>query len=128
MQVIKQNLGIEVDSKKLKVSFQVLLDDLSIKVKGSRSFDNTAPGFKSLEEWLAKKQVDELPVHLIMEATGVYYEHLAYYFHLRWWRFPNRRTTYLASFQTGETPPETRNINFRTSKNKVRYPFRPNFF
>lgn len=83
MQVIKQNLGIEVDAKKLKVSFQFLLDDLSIKVKGSRSFDNTATGFKCLAEWLTKKRVDELPVHLTMEATGVYYEHLAYDFHTR---------------------------------------------
>lgn len=83
MQVIKQNLGIEVDAKKLKVSFQVLLDDLSIKVKGSRSFDNTDTGFKSLEEWLAKKRIGELLVHLTMEATGVYYEHLAYHFHAR---------------------------------------------
>lgn len=81
MQVIKQNLGIEVDAKKLKVSFQTLQQGLSIKIRGSRSFDNNEKGFKALHTWLDKKRVEVQPIHLTMEATGVYYENLAYYFH-----------------------------------------------
>lgn len=80
MRIIKQNLGMDVDSKTLKVSFQVLMSDLSIKIKGSRTFKNTLKGFKDLEEWIGKKRSEGLVVDITMEATGVYYENVAYYF------------------------------------------------
>ena len=81
MKIIKQNAGLEVDSKKLKVSFQVLKEDLTLKTKASKSFSNTQPGIEALENWLNKKRLTGLDVHLTMEATGVYYENLAYHFH-----------------------------------------------
>ena len=80
MNVIKQNLGIDVDSKELKVSFQQLMDNLSTKVKGSRTFKNTLKGFQNLEEWLKKKMNSDVILNITMEATGVYYENLAYHF------------------------------------------------
>ena len=80
MKIIKQNLGIDVDSQTLKVSFQVLMSDLSIKIKGSRRFKNTLKGFQEIEEWLNKKRRSDLDVDITMEATGVYYENVAYYF------------------------------------------------
>lgn len=83
MNVVKQNLGIDVDSKELKVSLQFLMKDLSLKVKGSRTFKNTLKGFQNLEEWLKKKMNSDLVLNITMEATGVYYENLAYYFEER---------------------------------------------
>jgi len=80
MNVVKQNLGIDVDSKELKVSFQQLMDDQSKKVKGSRTFKNNLKGFEYLEEWLKKKMSSDLVLNITMEATGVYYENLAYHF------------------------------------------------
>lgn len=80
MQLIKQNLGIEVDSKFLKVVFQQLFSDEQSKIKGSRKFNNTAKGFIELENWLEKKRESTHKVHLTMEATGVYYENVAHYF------------------------------------------------
>ncbi|HFC00170.1 MAG TPA: IS110 family transposase [Phaeodactylibacter sp.] len=80
MQIIKQNVGIDVDSKELKVSLQMLNSDLSIKVKGSRKFKNTLKGFEALKEWSNKRRAKDLVLNVTMEATGVYYENLAYYF------------------------------------------------
>ncbi len=80
MKIIKQNLGIDIDSKTLKVSLQQLMEDLSIKIKGSRTFKNTLKGFQDLEEWLNKKRATDLLLNITMEATGVYYENLAYHF------------------------------------------------
>ena len=77
----KQNVGIEVDSREIKVNFQVRKNDWSIKVLGSRTFKNSAKGFLTLAGWLEKKRIPALAVHMTMEATGVYYENLAYYFH-----------------------------------------------
>lgn len=80
MKPIKQSLAFDVDSKELKVCFQILEEDLSIKIKGSRKFKNNATGFKNLKQWSEKKRTADLPVHVIMEATGVYYENVAYFF------------------------------------------------
>jgi len=80
MKIIKQNLGIDVDSKELKVSFKMMQEDLSLKTKASRTFKNTFEGFQSLKEWSEKKRIKDLSVHIVMEATGVYYENLAYFF------------------------------------------------
>lgn len=81
METIKQNLGIDVGSKDFKVSLRFMMADLSIKTKGSRTFKNTSKGFESLQGWVEKKRVQNLPLSITMEATGVYYENLAYYFH-----------------------------------------------
>lgn len=76
----KQNIGIDVDSEKLKVSFRRMETDQNIKTKASRTFNNNASGFTKLEEWAEKNRIPELPIHVTMEATGVYYENLAYFF------------------------------------------------
>jgi transposase len=73
MNYFKQNLGIDVDSDELKVSFQ--------KMDQHQTFKNSTAGFNELLKWVNTKKIADLPVHLTMEATGVYYENLAYYFH-----------------------------------------------
>lgn len=80
METIKQNLGVDVDSKELKVSLNFMMADLSIKTKASRTFKNTLKGFQALQEWVEKKRIKDLPLSITMEATGVYYENLAYFF------------------------------------------------
>lgn len=80
MKFLKQNLGIDVDSEKLKVSLQRMDLDQNVKIKGSRTFNNTPSGFKDLLIWLKKNRLLDLDVHVTMEATGVYYENLAYFF------------------------------------------------
>jgi len=81
MKALKQNVGIEVDSQNLKVSLQILKEDLTKKILGSRTFKNNQTGFKALGEWIEKKRVSDCKVNLTMEATGVYFENLVYYFH-----------------------------------------------
>ena len=80
MKYLKQNVGIDVDSEKLKVSLQRMDIDQNVKVKGSRTFNNSPSGFNDLLSWLEKNRVLEMDVHVTMEATGVYYENLAYFF------------------------------------------------
>lgn len=83
MRIVQQNLGVDVDSKKLKSCLKVLYADRSIKIRASRSFDNNPKGFQDLDEWVKSKKVKDLVVHATMEATGVYYENLAYYLQTR---------------------------------------------
>ena len=43
------------------------------------TFDNTASGFAALFSWVAKQYVSGSPLWFVVEATGVYYEELAYF-------------------------------------------------
>jgi transposase len=68
-------------AKSFRVCLKVQTPDLSTKIKGQRKFDNTASGFNALKAWLEKKAHPDLPLTITMEATGVYYERLAYFLH-----------------------------------------------
>jgi len=51
----------------------------NVKIKGSRSFPNNLKGFTELEKWVSKRAEPGSRVKYIMEATGTYFENLAYY-------------------------------------------------
>jgi len=76
-----QNLGIDLAAKSFRVCLKVKNEDLSVKIKGQRKFDNTTSGFEALNSWLKKKADTGLTLTVTMEATGVYYERLAYFLH-----------------------------------------------
>jgi transposase len=94
-----QNLGIDVAGKTLQVCLKVRRTDGSVKVRGSRKFTNTPKGHEQLARWLDKKQLADEAMRVTMEATGVYYEALAYYLHAQGCQvhvlLPNRIKGYL---------------------------------
>lgn len=77
--IIKQNVGVDVSKDDIKVALSNLTTDYRVVVRSTRTFANTAQGFKQLDEWLNSKIATELAVHFTMEATGVYYEGLAFF-------------------------------------------------
>lgn len=50
-----------------------------VKVKATRKFANTVAGFKELDQWVNKHADPSLAIVYTMEATGVYYEQLAWF-------------------------------------------------
>jgi transposase len=68
-------LGIDVSKAKLDCA---LLDPASDKRK-TKSLPNTPDGFQALAGWLAKQSVAANAIHVVMEATGVYHEALAFW-------------------------------------------------
>jgi transposase len=79
--LLYQNLGIDIAAKNFRVCLMIKHQDLRSKIKGQRKFDNTPSGYKALQEWLSKKVNASQKLTITMEATGVYYERLAYYLH-----------------------------------------------
>lgn len=81
MDLVKQSLGIDM----AKLTFTACLcqrysnqiDDLS----EVRTFDNNKTGFNQLIKWVNKISKKSKAVYYVMEATGVYYESLAYHLH-----------------------------------------------
>ncbi len=75
-------IGIDISMNDFYACIKVRTEDNSIKIKGTRSFENTDQGFENFLSWsLKQKKDDEWSVRFVMEATGVYYENLAYYLH-----------------------------------------------
>ena len=73
------SIGIDISADDFHVSL-MLFDGKRYVIKGSRKFSNKHKGFVSFLEWTSKKTKGEEAI-FVMEATGVYYEELAYYLH-----------------------------------------------
>ena len=79
MSKLKQSVGIDISKDKLDVCFSVIDTTQKVTIKATRKFANHAKGFQELNEWVVKHGDPSLPIVYVMEATGVYYEQLAWF-------------------------------------------------
>ena len=80
MQILKQVVGIDVSKDDLVVCFGSLDSDLKQVLSNVKSFKNKLTGFKELLKWInIFRNSPDIPLWFVMEATGIYYENLAYY-------------------------------------------------
>lgn len=84
MKLIKKVTGIDISKDSIVVCFGVMHDDCSKKFSKSFTFSNDNKGFKKLIQSVNNIDVfrseDNIKsVWFVLEATGVYYENLAYY-------------------------------------------------
>jgi transposase len=75
--IIKQCVGIDCSKDRLDVCFGQLTADLDVVYKATASFSNNGKGFKKLLAWSNKLAKPSTAVNFVVEATGVYHEHLA---------------------------------------------------
>lgn len=80
LKIVRQNCGVEIAAKDFKVCLQWLNEAFHPKIKASRKFPNTKKGIEDFAKWLSDKKHKDLDLSVTMEATGIYYEELAYYF------------------------------------------------
>ncbi len=73
----RQSVGIDVAKEDFAVNFSVCNEMQEIKHLSSRKFQNTQAGFKEFHAWVIKWRNSDLPLIIVMEATGVYHEKLA---------------------------------------------------
>lgn len=78
-QIFKQSVGIDVSKDHLSVCFSQEETGKKFRIVSSRTFAATSGGFRQLHGWIARRRQAEAPLHLLMEATGVYYEEAAYF-------------------------------------------------
>lgn len=78
----KQRIGVDVSKDTFDVKFLCLPTNTDrYKIRGSRKFKNSRKGILAFHEWLMKKRIADLGLVVIMEATGIYHEELAYFLH-----------------------------------------------
>ena len=74
----RQALAVDVSKGELVCCFKTLDSDHVCKTKASRKFANTPKDIEALIAWGHKNKQPGLDLIVLMEATGNYYEHLAY--------------------------------------------------
>ena len=80
--ILRYCIGIDVDKKEFKTNFRSLDSGGNQKTIASRTFANSKKGFGEFEVWITKNRKDpDAWLTITMEATGVYHENLAWYFH-----------------------------------------------
>jgi transposase len=79
MGFIKYSIGIDISKDYFNCAIILIDDQQTATVKSSSKFANTASGFKQFIDWANKHCKQEVPFFFVMEATGIYYEQLAWY-------------------------------------------------
>jgi transposase len=76
--ILKFSLGIDVSKDKLDCNLSYINELQEVNVKARRIFNNTPAGIRDLIVWLKRHWIEEFPLLVVLEATGVYHENLAY--------------------------------------------------
>lgn len=77
VKLIKYVNGIDMSKDKFDACLMSVDVELNYKVIAQRQFSNNTTGFKELLQWMKKHCVQKIPLHILMEASGVYHEKLA---------------------------------------------------
>ena len=82
LEILKYSVGIDVSKKVLQVCISQIDSLQNVVVKSTGSFNNDLSGFNSLLNWIPKHRKDVLAsLTITMEATGIYHESCAFFFH-----------------------------------------------
>lgn len=76
---LKYSLGIDVSKDENQVCLSVINQSQRVSIKATRKFSNSAKGFDQLLEWLKKHLKHQIPLSIVLEATGVYHEQIAWF-------------------------------------------------
>lgn len=78
----KYGVGLDIGKDTLHACVSAIDQLQQTKIKATRSFTNTAKGIADFLQWVDHHCKDhQLPVHYLMEATGVYHEQVALALH-----------------------------------------------
>jgi transposase len=78
MKIIKQSVGADIAKDEFDACFSVLTQEHQVVVKATHKFANSPKGFAEFAKWMSKREDAAVELVVIMEATGVYYENLAW--------------------------------------------------
>lgn len=99
--LLKHCVGIDVSKDSLEVCFASMDGEQTVTVKATKTFGNRPGGWKALHAWIRRLRTPDVQLWVVMEATGVYYESLAYFLKELQYQvavvLPNKAKSYLAS-------------------------------
>lgn len=100
--MVKYSVGIDISKNDFHASLSSIDAKQHVKTIRSGSFQNNKTGFAELARWINTSCTQkDLPVSILMEATGVYYENCALYLFLHKFSvsviLPNKSKKYMAA-------------------------------
>lgn len=75
--IFKQAIGIDCAKNDFESSYGKYYEDSEIEITARKKCSNNQQGFEKLDQFIAKSSVKDVPMIIVMEATGVYHEKLA---------------------------------------------------
>jgi transposase len=111
VQPLKYSIGNDISKEKFDACISVIDSEQRVKVIASRTFDNLPWGFKEYYEWASNKCKMPIPVVFIMEATGIYYESLAFFLH--------KKGCYLSVVLPNKSKKYMQSIGFKSKNDKI---------
>lgn len=79
MELKRQNVGIDISKDSFVATLTALIQGQLIKHVATGKFTNNKKGIESFYKWVDKHKVRSLGLSYTLEATGIYYERLAYF-------------------------------------------------
>ena len=79
MELIKQVIGIDISMDSFVSRVGTIATDQQTDISSFKEIKNNINGFRQLYKHAQQQQIDGVPQYFLMEATGVYYEGLAYF-------------------------------------------------
>jgi transposase len=104
-------VGIDVSMDDFHACIKAKNESGKVTIKGTRTFQNTVNGFEKLHQWALDRKRSNTDLSFVMEATGVYYEDLAYFLHSK----KERVAVVLANRMKGYA----KSLNVKTKTDKV---------
>lgn len=100
--MIKYSIGIDISKNEFHVSLSTIDVKQHVKTIRSGSFKNNKTGFAEFIRWINTSCIQkDVPISILMEATGVYYENCALYLFLHKFSvsviLPNKSKKYMAA-------------------------------
>jgi transposase len=77
--IIRQCVGIDIAKDEFVASLATMNQAFEVTHKSTKSFPNTLGGFQKMAKWAKQYILPQVNICYVMEATGVYYENLAYW-------------------------------------------------
>src|SRR5690606_21562272 len=104
-------IGIDISMNEFHACIKVRSVDGSVKIKATRTFKNTLKGHQEFFEWSLKVNESKVPVWYVMEATGVYFENLAYFLY--------KKSQQVSVVLANKIKNYTKSLNIKTKTDKV---------
>lgn len=81
LEPLRYSVGVDISKDDMSVCFSQINAQQHVSIRGTQTFANKLSGWKALEKWISRyRKLPHLPLCIVVEATGVYYEGFAYYF------------------------------------------------
>jgi transposase len=98
---LKYSIGFDCSKDDFSACISLIDTDQKVVIKSSRKCKNSIKGFNDAEYWIKQHCKEQIPVVILMEATGNYYENLAFFFNKKGYHvsivLPNKAKKYMES-------------------------------